>query len=166
MLAAVLGVISQIVIPLPVGVPLTLQVFAVGLIGYVLPLSDALAAVGVYIALGAVGVPVFSGLQGGLAVLTSPTGGFIIGFLPLVLCCSVANEKRFTRLRHILPCVGLLMCHGLGVAVLMSISGLTLLQGIAAGSLPYIVKDGLCILLAYRVSRRILSIRGYHNISD
>lgn len=65
--AALLVVLSQVSIPLPTGIPVTLQTFAVALCGCVLGPAVGSAAVGVYLALGAVGVPVFAGFSGGQA---------------------------------------------------------------------------------------------------
>ena len=69
--AALLVVLSQVSIPLPTGIPVTLQTFAVALCGCVLGPAVGSAAVGVYLALGAVGVPVFAGFSGGCLLYTS-----------------------------------------------------------------------------------------------
>ena len=71
---------------LPVGaVPVSLAslgvYFCVGLLG----LRGGTLAVGIHLLLGAVGVPVFSGFQGGFGVFLGPTGGFLWGFLPTAL---------------------------------------------------------------------------------
>ena len=81
--AAVLAVLSQISIPLPSGIPVTLQTFAVALCGYALGWKRGLLATAVYVALGLVGLPVFSGFSGGLGKLAGPTGGYILGFLAI-----------------------------------------------------------------------------------
>ena len=82
--AALTAVLSQISIPLPSGVPLTLQTFAVAFAGFFLGWKYGLAAIGVYVALGACGAPVFAGFTGGAYKLIGVTGGFIWGFFPLV----------------------------------------------------------------------------------
>ena len=64
MLAAVMAVMSQIQFPLPSGVPVTMQTFAMALAGYILGWRYGLASTVVYILLGAVGVPVFAGFSG------------------------------------------------------------------------------------------------------
>ena len=84
MLAAVMAVMSQIQFPLPSGVPVTMQTFAMALAGYILGWRYGLASTVVYILLGAVGVPVFAGFSGGLGFTVSPAGGYIWGFLPMV----------------------------------------------------------------------------------
>lgn len=63
------------------GVPLTLQTLVVCLCGLVLGFGRGTAAVGLYILLGLVGLPIFSGFRAGPAVLASPSAGYIIGFI-------------------------------------------------------------------------------------
>ena len=81
MFAAVIAVLAQIAFPLPSGVPVTLQTFAVALTGVVLGAKLGTISTFIYILLGAVGVPVFSGFNGGLGAIVGKTGGFIWGFL-------------------------------------------------------------------------------------
>jgi biotin transport system substrate-specific component len=68
-------------VPGPAGVPFTLQTFAVVLAGLVLGARRGLAAVALYLLVGLAGVPVFADHAAGLAVLTGPTGGYLVGFL-------------------------------------------------------------------------------------
>lgn len=68
-------------ISIPLGsVPVTLQVFVVVLTALLLSPGWAAGTMGVYLAMGAAGLPVFSHGQGGLGVLVGPTGGYLIGF--------------------------------------------------------------------------------------
>jgi biotin transport system substrate-specific component len=80
---AIMVVCAQIAIPLPGGVPFTLQTWAIALAGVVLGPKHGTIATLLYIALGAVGAPVFAGWSGGLAVIVGRTGGFILSF-PLI----------------------------------------------------------------------------------
>ena len=69
-------------ITVPIGpVPFTLQMFAVTFAILVLAPKQAIGAIAGYLALGAIGVPVFSGMRGGIGVLMGPTGGFLWGYL-------------------------------------------------------------------------------------
>ena len=69
-------------VTVPIGpVPVTLQMFAITFAIVVLSPKEAIAAIVCYLALGAVGVPVFSGMRGGIGVLAGPTGGFLWGYL-------------------------------------------------------------------------------------
>lgn len=80
-LAAAL-VAAGALIAIPLGpVPVTLQVFVVAVAALVLAPAEALLALGLYMALGAIGAPVFSGGGAGIGVLAGPTGGFILGFV-------------------------------------------------------------------------------------
>lgn len=80
---AVIVVLSQIRIPMPFGVPMTLQTFVIPLAGVVLGSKLGSLSVLSYVLLGVVGLPVFSGsfgAFGGFGALLGPTGGFILGF--------------------------------------------------------------------------------------
>lgn len=69
-------------ITVPFGpVPFTLQMFAVTFAILVLAPKQAIGAIAGYLVLGAIGVPVFSGMRGGIGVLMGPTGGFLWGYL-------------------------------------------------------------------------------------
>ncbi|MDO4960440.1 MAG: biotin transporter BioY [Eubacteriales bacterium] len=79
---------------IPIGpIPVSLQILIMLLTAYLLPARLAALASAAYILLGAAGLPVFSGFQGGLAKLAGPTGGYIIGFLFMVILSSSIIEK-------------------------------------------------------------------------
>ncbi|MGN5733308.1 MULTISPECIES: biotin transporter BioY [Arthrobacter] len=65
----------------PLGVAITLQTLVVALCGLVLGLGRGTAAVGLYVLLGLIGLPIFSGFRAGPAVLASPSAGYIVGFI-------------------------------------------------------------------------------------
>ncbi|MBR6474866.1 MAG: biotin transporter BioY, partial [Lachnospiraceae bacterium] len=81
--AALIAACSWITIPFMV--PFTLQTFAVFTIVGLLGGRKGFLSILVYILLGAVGLPVFSGFKGGIGVLAGTTGGYIIGFLFIAL---------------------------------------------------------------------------------
>ena len=86
-------VCAQISIPMPLGVPMTLQTLVIPLAGIVLGPWKGTLSVLAYIALGAVGLPVFSGFKGGPGVLFGLSGGFILSF-PLIALTAGLGEKR------------------------------------------------------------------------
>lgn len=94
MFAAVLTVISQISIPTPSGVPLTIQVFGVALVGAVLGWKLGTFAVIVYILLGAMGLPVFSNFYGGFGVLAGVTGGYIWSWPVMSVLCGIRPNTK------------------------------------------------------------------------
>lgn len=79
-MTAITAVMAQISIPMPIGVPLTMQTFAVTLTAIILGARKGMFAMIIYILLGAVGVPVFSNFSGGVYHLLGPTGGFLFSF--------------------------------------------------------------------------------------
>jgi len=91
---AIIAVMAQIIIPLPYGVPITLQTLAIPLAGVVLGSKRGAISTTLYILIGAVGVPVFAGFTGGLGVVFGPTGGFILSFPFLALAAGLGAEKN------------------------------------------------------------------------
>lgn len=103
---SVLCVSAYITIPLPfIPVAFTLQVLAVVLVALLLKPAYALIAQTLYTLLGIIGLPVFSGGKGGLGVLFSPTGGFIIGFIVASFLISLLKGKKESLVRYILVSV-------------------------------------------------------------
>ena len=146
---AILAVVSQLSIPVG-SVPFTLQVLFLSMIGYFLGAKRGILTVAVYIFIGIIGVPVFSGFQGGIGVALSYTGGFIVGFVPLVALCGI--KLRFEWARVALGIVGLVACHLLGILWYMHLSALGFILSFLAVSAPYIVKDVLLTLAGYALS--------------
>ena len=145
--AAIIAVMSQISIPTPFGVPVSLQTFAVALCGYFLGAKKGTAAVLVWIAVGAVGVPVFAGFKGGFAALLGITGGFIYGFIPLVLLCGI--ELKHKPLRIVFGAAGMILCHLCGALQYALLMGIDILQSLLTVSVPFLAKDIVSIVLAY-----------------
>lgn len=154
-LTALLAVLSQISFPLPSGVPVTLQTFAVALCGYVLGAKLGVLAVLAYLALGAVGVPVFAGFSGGFGIFAGMTGGYLWGFLFLALTCGVGKnlEKRVPAVGVGLG--GLAVCHICGVVQFSAVAAMAPWQAFLAASAPYLVKDAVSVALAYLLAEAV-----------
>ncbi|MBR6745150.1 MAG: biotin transporter BioY [Clostridia bacterium] len=147
---------SWIAIPLG-GVPMTLQTFGVALCGFLLGARGGVCAAAVYLALGAVGLPVFAGFGGSLAFLAGPTGGFLVGFLFLSLFCGIASRKTSEKklVFLLLAASGLLFCHLPGVFWFARVSGVSLAQAFWIASLPYLPKDAVSVFCAWTLCRKI-----------
>ncbi len=112
-MTTLLIVCSWLSIPLPI--PVTLQTFGLFLLGGLLPTRKRLATVAVYLALGAIGLPVFASFQGGLGTLFGPTGGFLLGFLPAVLMMGLGQTGTRHPIKVALPLLaGLLILYTTG----------------------------------------------------
>lgn len=155
MFAAILAVLSQISVPMPSGVPITFQTFAVALTGVVLSWKSGTASTLVYILLGAVGLPVFSEFSGGFHILMNYTGGFIWGFLVLAMLCGVGILMRNRVIGVALGLVGLAVCHLFGVVQFMIVMNMSFAESFFLSSAPYLIKDVISVILAYSVGSQI-----------
>ena len=144
--------LSQIALPMPSGVSLTLQTFAVALCGFVLGVKWGVASVIVYILLGAAGIPVFSSFGGGIQVLLGYTGGFIFGFLPLSALCGMSLLVKKSSVRFIFGILGLIICHFVGVMQFSVIYGSSVYTSFLSVSAPFIVKDIISVGAALFIS--------------
>ena len=96
LMAALMAVCSQIAIPLPGRVPLTLSLVGVYLPGIFLEPGWALASQCVYLALGLCGLPVYAGFSSGAGVLFGLTGGYLFIF-PVMAWVTSVSCRRFHR---------------------------------------------------------------------
>lgn len=159
---ALLAVCSWIAIPMPWGVAYTLQTLGVFLAVGVLGGKRGTLAVVVYLLLGAMGVPVFSGFQGGTAALLGTTGGYIAGFLFSALAMWML-EKLLGRSLPALAMsmvLGLAVCYVFGTAWYMAVytrSNGAVALGTVLGwcVVPYIIPDLVKIGLAVGLSNRL-----------
>ena len=152
-------------IAIPATVPFTLQTFgvfvAVGLLGG----KRGSLSVLIYILLGAVGIPVFANLTGGIGILLGNTGGYIIGFLFSALAMW-AMEKLMGKKTWVLALsmvVGLIVCYAFGTAWFMVVYmrtkgavGLWTVLGWCV--IPYIIPDLIKIALALLVTDRVKKV--------
>lgn len=152
--SSLLGILSQISLPLPGGIPLTLQTFAVALCGCVLGPGKGTLSVLIWLLMGSVGLPFFSGFQSGFSVLFGPSGGFLMGFLFLALFCGVGASKGLVPYWGIAS-VGLLLCHLCGVAWFSFVTKQGFLLGGMTASFPYFLKDMLSLGAAWGCSKAV-----------
>lgn len=141
----------------PVGaIPITLATFAIYLTGALLGGKLGVIATGVYIMLGAVGLPVFSGFRGGFGALFGATGGYIIGYIPLVLITGIfadINSKKINRALSIaLTVIGMILAtaalYTFGTIWYMIVSGSDLVTSLTVCAVPFIPGDAIKIACA------------------
>lgn len=155
MFAAILAVLSQISVPVPMGVPVTLQTFAVALTGVVLAWKFGTISTLIYVLLGAVGVPVFAGFKGGAQVLVNYTGGFIWGFIVMTFLCGIGIQMKNKLIGMSLGFIGLAICHLFGVLQFMVVMNRGFKESFLLASAPYLMKDIISVILAYVVGSQI-----------
>lgn len=152
-------------ISIPLTVPVTLQTFgvfiAVGLLGG----KRGTLAVLVYILMGAIGIPVFSGFTGGIGILAGTTGGYIVGFLFSALLMW-GMEKLFGKDTKVLAgsmILGLAVCYAVGtlwfMAVYAASSGAVGIFTVLGWCVfPFIIPDIAKIALALILTKRLSGV--------
>ena len=150
-------------ITVPIGpVPFTLQMFAVTFAILVLAPKQAIGAIAGYLALGAIGVPVFSGMRGGIGVLMGPTGGFLWGYLIGVsVAVGVLSLFRSRGIENFGVCVlcGILftaIAYTCGWFQYMFVASVGPLESFLVTVAPFIVVDLIKIIAATAVARIVM----------
>lgn len=145
--AAIIAIFSVITIPIGT-IPITLGLFGVLLAAVILGAKRSAAAVLVYILIGAVGLPVFSGFRGGFTVITGPTGGYLIAYTFTALVSGKAAElaKKRTGKPKLLICfcgcvLGVLISYIFGTIHFCAISESNVSTAITLCILPFIPFD-------------------------
>ena len=150
-------------ITVPIGpVPFTLQMFAVTFAILVLAPKQAIGAIAGYLALGAIGVPVFSGMRGGIGVLLGPTGGFLWGYL-IGVTLAVGLLALFRRRGIDNFAVGMLcglvftaVAYACGWFQYMFVAGVGPIESFLVTVAPFIIVDVLKITAATAVARTVI----------
>ncbi len=145
--AAVIAVSAQIAIPVG-AIPFTLQTMAVLIAAALLGLKRGVTSIAVYILLGVVGLPVFSGFKGGIGALAGPTGGYITAFLLVGLIVGFAVDKfgRKISVMILSMTAGLLLCYAFGTLWFVFSTGTDFLSALMLCVVPYIIIDVLKIV--------------------
>lgn len=149
--ALFVAALAQVKAPLPfTPVPLTGQTFAVLLVGAVLGSKRGAASMALYIALGALGLPVFAGGASGIAYLSGATLGYLVGFVLAAYVIGLLAEhglERSVRTSIIPFLAGTAIIYICGVAWLTIVLG-SLSKALAAGLVPFLVGDAIKLIAA------------------
>lgn len=158
--AALLAVCAWITVPTG-DVAITMQTFGIFLTLGVLGGKRGTIAIAIYLLLGTVGLPVFSGFQGGIGTLLGVTGGYIAGFLATALIYWLItalgrNQEIFRLLGMVL---GLFACYLLGTLWFrygyLSYGGLSWGAVLLKCVVPYLLPDAAKLVIAWLLSRRL-----------
>jgi biotin transport system substrate-specific component len=156
---AVLAICAWISLPMGDTV-ITLQTFGIFLTLGLLGGKRGTVTVLVYLLLGAIGAPVFSGFRGGLGALLGTTGGYIFGFMSTsVLYWIMTSIKDTPRIRLIAMVLGLLLCYGCGswwyMTRYLSSGQLTLGLVLLKCVVPYLLPDAIKLALAWILTGKL-----------
>ncbi len=153
--AAIICVFSVMTIPTGI-IPVTMGTFGIMLTAVVLGWKKGTIAVLVFILLGAVGLPVFSGFKGGIGVLAGPTGGYITGYIVMTLVSGALAarlpQKRAAQMGKVFAvlALGMVLCYTLGTIQFMFVAKKSLAASLALCVTPFIPFDLIkCALAAF-----------------
>lgn len=160
--AAIIGVMAQITIPLPL-VPITGQTLAIGLAATILGSRYGTLSVILYLIIGATGVPVFAELSGGISKLVGPTGGYLVGFLPSAFIIGWILEKTSFTFKNamIANTIAMFITLAFGTAWLKIAAELSWTAAMTGGFTPFIIvgliKAALASWIGVLVRNRLIS---------
>ena len=164
LMSVIIAVCSWISIPIGT-VPFTLQTFAVFLSMLVLGGKRGTFAVLVYMMLGAVGIPVFSGFKGGIGVILGTTGGYMLGFIIIglvyMLAEKLSDENSIICISSLV--IGLLLCYAFGTAWFIKVYSETkeidVMTALKWCVIPFIIPDiaklGFAVLISGKVKKYV-----------
>ena len=176
LMAAVICVVGPFT--LPIGpVPITLAPLAILLSVYILGTKKGTIALLIYLLIGAVGVPVFSGFTGGVGKLAGPTGGYLIGYIFFALIAGWFIHRFYDKVviqflgmvagwfihrfydKVVIQFLGMVLAlavlYAFGTAWLAYSAGMTFGAALAVGVLPFIVFDLIKIVIAIVLGRAV-----------
>ena len=150
LMAAILCILGPLSLPLRFSpVPISLTMIGIYLAVYAVGMWKGTVTVCLYLLLGLVGLPVFSGFSGGPAKLLGPTGGYLIGFIFTALISGFFIDRFWkNRLVSILGMIlGIGVAYVFGTVWLAYVAGMTFSQALAAGVIPYVGFDLIKIII-------------------
>lgn len=160
LVASAICICSVLRIPTPI--PLTLALFGVFFALFFLGAKDGLLATLLFLALGLLGLPLFSG-GGGLSALLSPTGGYLLGFVALALLyLALCRKKQDAKTRLVAAALGLAACYAVGVVWFWLYSDSGLVLALCSGVLPFLLPDLIKLFLAHLLAERLHRALSHH----
>ncbi len=161
---SLLSVVSYFALPLPMTpVVLSLQTVAVGITALILSPGQCAWAMILYLLMGAVGLPVFSGGTAGIGKLSGPTGGYYFGFLISAVLMSFLKGKKINFKRYTAVCllVSIPVQHICAIFMMCIHNGFDVKAAFMSVSLPFIFGDIIkavgTAVLGVAVNKRIMN---------
>jgi len=148
-------------IHVPIGpVPIVLSTLFVLLSGLLLGSRWGLVTMGLYLLVGAIGMPVFAGGKGGLAHFFGPTGGYLISYLLASWITGLISERsRGILILEILAvAIGSLAIYGLGIPWLKMVTQMSWRKTLMLGMVPFLIGDVVKASVALMLARAVRPI--------
>ena len=155
MFACIISFLAQIRINLPGLVPITLQTLGIYLVSCTLKPKLALITVIVYLSMGIIGLPVYTGFQAGISTIVGPTGGYLGGFIVMVLIISLINKNDHARTKILAMIIGTIACYIIGTVWFIYLTNNSYITALTLCVLPFIPGDIIKILIACSLSTKL-----------
>ena len=153
--AALTAVCAQISLPICL-VPITLTLLPILLCAVLMDKRYATVSTLVYVLMGLIGLPVFSGFSGGTGVLMGATGGYIVGFVPCAFIAAWMMERKGGFWwRCLSMAVGVVVCYVIGTVWFMVTKGTPLWASLTWCVFPFLPGDAAKIALAAYLGGRL-----------
>ncbi len=149
------------IISIPFGaIPISLSLFAIFLASIILGTKKAVITVIVYILIGSLGLPVFSGFKGGIQMLFGPTGGYIISYIFVAGIMGLASDN-LSKVKHkktflfVASLLSLFVCYIIGSVQHMLVSSVSFEKAFISSALVFFPFDILKSIIAIIIGTRI-----------
>ena len=148
---------------IPFVIPFTLQTLVIFIFIQVLDLKKSVAILLIYFLLGIIGIPVFNSFQSGLGVFIGPTGGFLIGFIPMIIVSKLLTLNKSNKTSKsknlstfISLFIGLVCCYVISVLwyILIYDTSTNVLSALSILVLPFIIPDIIKIIISMMIVKR------------
>lgn len=158
-MTAVTAVMAQISIPMPFGVPMTMQTFAITLAGVILGSKKGGISILIYVLIGLIGIPVFANFSGGIQCLAGPTGGFLISFPIMAFLIGIGADSKNKWMFILFVILGTLANYVIGLVFFCLIMQSSIGAGLAACVVPFlptaVIKAVIASTLGIQIQKRL-----------
>lgn len=155
LMTAVICVLAPLSVPIG-PVPISFTNLAIYLALYLLGWKQGTISYFLYLLIGFAGLPVFSGFTGGVAKLVGPTGGYIVGFIPMAIIAGIVIDRFQKRwIQYLGMIVGTAICYALGTAWFCIQANYTVSAALAVCVIPFIPADLIKMLIAMTIGPEI-----------
>ena len=152
---ALTAVMAQISVPMPLGVPMTMQTFAIMLTGMAIGARRGFFSILAYVLLGTAGVPVFAQLSGGMGIVFGPTGGFILSFPLMAWIVGMGAERGGVAAVVIGLFAGIVVNYAAGMLMFCMITGQSAEAAFMACVFPFIPTGVIKAVMAALLGTRL-----------
>jgi len=156
--------LSQLAIPLPGGVPLTLQTFIVPFSAAVLGAKRGAIAAIVYLLLGAIGLPVFAGFGGGFGRIIGPWGGFLLSYPFMAFIVGFAADRQKKLWLAVGLAIGSLLNLTMGMIQFAIVTQQPLWAAFLAAMRPFLLPELIKMVTVFVTAPGVRKLLGQINM--